>query len=625
MLKRFTNYKRVFIMVFTLLFTLGIMLTVPVSAVGYTNPLIIQRADPHIYKHTDGYYYFTGSVPEYDRIILRRATTIQGLSTASETTIWWKHSSGQMGAHIWAPELHYIDGKWYIYFAAGEAEHIWAIRIYVLECSSADPITGTWIERGQLQPAQNLFSLDSTTFENNGTRYLVWAMQDPASNYESCLWIASMSNPWTLGSTPVRISKPDYSWERAGIPVNEGPSVLKRNGKIFISYSAADTSANYCMGLLTASDTSNLLSSSSWSKNSTPMMQSSDATGQYGPGHNSFTKSEDGTQDIIVYHARPYKYISGDPLYDPNRHARVQTITWNSDGTPNFGIPVADSAIADPVSTSRIQSYNFTDRYVRQYNYDISIDTNVNPIEDSEWNIVPGLACAGSGYVSFESVSLPGYYLRHYNYDFMLAQYDNTGVFAQDATFKKVAGLANSSWTSFQSYNFPNRYIRHSNYMLRIDPISTDTDKQDATFNIVAGTTLSSYVQIRNRATNINIDGYGYTTNGSDCKQYSDNPSYNQQWVIEADGSYVKIKNRATGLYLDGMGRTTNGSIAGQWSSSTSNNQKWIKEAVGSYVKFKNVATNLYLDGMGRSSNGSDLGQWSSSSSYNQQWYLEIP
>ena len=96
----------------------------------FPNPLVEQRADPWIYKHTDGYYYFTASVPAYDCIELRRARTIQELGTAEPVVIWRKHEKGRMSGHIWAPELHYIDGKWYIYFAAGgsdEYETEWEI------------------------------------------------------------------------------------------------------------------------------------------------------------------------------------------------------------------------------------------------------------------------------------------------------------------------------------------------------------------------------------------------------------------------------------------------------------------------------------------------------------------
>ncbi len=138
----------------------------------FENPLIEQRADPWIYKHTDGNYYFSASVPEYDRIILRRAKTIQELASARETVIWRKHESGEMSKHIWAPEIHFIDGKWYVYFAAGKAEDIWAIRPYVLECTDSDPLTGTWVEKGIIKkPKTNKisftdFSLDATTSEH---------------------------------------------------------------------------------------------------------------------------------------------------------------------------------------------------------------------------------------------------------------------------------------------------------------------------------------------------------------------------------------------------------------------------------------------------------------------------
>src|SRR5690625_3994897 len=90
-----------------------------IKLLDYPNPLVEQRADPFIYKHTDGYYYFTGSYPEYDRIVLRRAKTIKGLKEAEEFMIWHKHDQGIMSSHIWAPEIHFVDGKWYIHFAAG--------------------------------------------------------------------------------------------------------------------------------------------------------------------------------------------------------------------------------------------------------------------------------------------------------------------------------------------------------------------------------------------------------------------------------------------------------------------------------------------------------------------------
>ena len=105
----------------------------------YNKPWILQRADPYVYKHTDGTYYFTASIPAYDGIVLRHSDTLAGLKDAEEVRVWQKHDKGIMSEHIWAPELHYLDGKWYIYYAGGDIDDVWAIRPYILECADQDP------------------------------------------------------------------------------------------------------------------------------------------------------------------------------------------------------------------------------------------------------------------------------------------------------------------------------------------------------------------------------------------------------------------------------------------------------------------------------------------------------
>ncbi|SOD81224.1 family 43 glycosylhydrolase [Streptomyces sp. Ag109_G2-15] len=309
----------------------------------FVNPLVLQRADPHITRHTDGRYYFTATAPEYDRIILHRSRTLNGLSTGAESVIWRAHATGPMGAHIWAPELHRIGGKWYIYFASAPAEDVWAIRIWVLENANPDPFQGTWVERGQVKTAWETFSLDATTFKHRGTRYLVWAQHEPGMDNNTALWISRMANPWTLTGPQVRLSTPEFDWECVGYKVNEGPYVLQRHGRVFLTYSASATDHHYCMGLLTADAGSDLMNAASWSKSPTPVFTSNDTTKQYGPGHNCFTVAEDGHSDVLVYHARQYKEITGDPLHDPNRHTRIQKLGWKPDGTPDFGSPVADT------------------------------------------------------------------------------------------------------------------------------------------------------------------------------------------------------------------------------------------------------------------------------------------
>ncbi|WP_372634531.1 family 43 glycosylhydrolase [Cohnella sp.] len=317
------------------------------QATEYSNPVVEQRADPWIYKHSDGYYYFTASVPEYDRIELRKSATIQGIADAKPVVCWRKRERGPLSANIWAPEIHFIDGKWYIYFAAAHTtetnEGLFDHRMYVLENESADPTEGTWTEKGQIKTNWESFSLDATTFEHGGVRYLVWAQKDPDIPGNSNLYIAPMSNPWTIEGKQVMITKPEYDWEVIGFLVNEGAAVLKRNGKIFISYSGSATDHHYCMGLLWADENRDLLDPASWHKSERPVFVTNEATGQYGPGHNSFTVSEDGRSDVLVYHARNYKEIVGDPLYDPNRHARAQILQWDENGMPVFGSPVADA------------------------------------------------------------------------------------------------------------------------------------------------------------------------------------------------------------------------------------------------------------------------------------------
>ncbi len=301
----------------------------------YNEPWILQRADPFICKQSNGKYYFTASMPAYDRIILRCADTLAGIADAEEVTIWKKHETGIMSKHIWAPELHYLDGKWYIYFAGGEKEDIWKIRPYVLECTDADPMTGEWKELGMMQCADDdafsfrAFSLDATVFENNGKRYYVWAEKVGVGRQISNLYIAEMETPNKLKTVQVLLTTPDYDWERVGFWVNEGPAVIKRNGKIFLTYSASETGAPYCMGMLTADDSTDLLDPRSWEKERYPVLASDPSIEVYGPGHNSFTVDEEGN-DILVYHARKESEIEGDPLYNPNRHTMLMKVEWEN-------------------------------------------------------------------------------------------------------------------------------------------------------------------------------------------------------------------------------------------------------------------------------------------------------
>ncbi len=303
--------------------------------IEFDNPIAEKRADPWVFKTDAGEYYLIATVPEYDRIVLRKANSINELKNAEEKVIWESHKSGDMAAHIWAPELHNIDGKWYIYFAAAPSDDRWKIRMWVLSNPSEDAMEGNWKEEGQIKTEKESFSLDATTFEHNGKRYLIWA-QSTGKGEGTSLFMSEMKDPVTLTGPEVIITRPEFSWECMKYKVNEGPAVIKKNGKIFVSYSASATNHYYCMGLLWIDDNVDLLDVKNWHKSAGSVFYTNEEFKRYGPGHNSFTTSEDGKKDILIYHARDYKDITGHELEDHNRATRARVIEWTESGFPDF-------------------------------------------------------------------------------------------------------------------------------------------------------------------------------------------------------------------------------------------------------------------------------------------------
>lgn len=323
----------------------------------YVNPFILERADPYVIKGDDDFYYFTASYPMksdkdtngYDRVVLRRARELTELPKAEEKTIWQATENTESHRFIWAPELHKIAGKWYVFYAGScSTENNWAFDCRVLQCQGQDPYNDIWVEKGKFQklPEDDFsftgFSLDMTYFEANGKSYVIWAQHSPEKI--SCLYMGEVNpaEPWKLISLPMLLTEPEYDWEKVRFAVNEGPSVLKHDGKVWVCFSASGTGPEYCVGALEASEQSDLLAKESWIKHEKPFLTSEDLEEEYGPGHNSFTKDKDGN-DIIVYHARSKEcfegkcgYSENDPLHDPCRHARVRTVTWSEDGVPKL-------------------------------------------------------------------------------------------------------------------------------------------------------------------------------------------------------------------------------------------------------------------------------------------------
>jgi GH43 family beta-xylosidase len=241
----------------------------------------------------------------------------------------------------------------------------------VLENAANDPLKGEWTLKGKLADSTDRWAIDGTVFENSGRLYAAWSGWEGEVNGVQSIYLADLENPWTVNGRGVRISTPEYPWEKMGdrkldrnseqnpaldvdepvhIDVNEGPEVLQHGDKIFLIYSASACWTDfYELGMLTARASDNLMDPASWKKSPVPVFWQSPRAHVYGPGHNSFFKSPDGKQDWILYHA------NSEPNQGCGAHRapRAQPFTWKPDGTPDFGRPVSTGKpIAKPTGES---------------------------------------------------------------------------------------------------------------------------------------------------------------------------------------------------------------------------------------------------------------------------------
>jgi GH43 family beta-xylosidase len=312
----------------------------------FTNPLLPSGPDPWVEYHDGVYYYMNTTVKN---LTLWKTHSVADLKHAEKKVMWTPPASGPYSHDIWAPEIHSLAGKWYIYFAADEGTNQ-THRIWVIENASPDPFQGEWTMKGKVADPADKWAIDASVFEDQGQLFLIWSGWQGDENGTQSIYIARLSNPWTVIGQRVRISTPEYPWEKVGdippylregnpphIDVNEGPEVLLHDGKIFLTYSAsACWTDNYALGMLTADSGNDLLNPASWKKSSVPVFQQSPEAHVYATGHNSFFKSADGTEDWLLYHANS-KPGQGCGWH---RAPRAQRFTWNSDGTPNFSVPV---------------------------------------------------------------------------------------------------------------------------------------------------------------------------------------------------------------------------------------------------------------------------------------------
>ena len=215
--------------------------------------------------------------------------------------------------------------------------------MWVLEAEGANP-RGKYRCRGQL--ATGGWAIDGTVMAlNDGRKYFLWSGWPAKSNGQQNIYIASMRDPATLSGTPALIAAPDQRWERAAMPICEGPQVLQRNGDIFIVYSASGSwTPAYCLGLL-HTKSHDVLNPGAWTKHGPVFKKTSQV---WGVGHCSFVKSLCQSEDWIVYHSKS----SLKPGWE-DRDVHAKRFTWSSDGFPDFGEPLPRIAPLQPTLNGR--------------------------------------------------------------------------------------------------------------------------------------------------------------------------------------------------------------------------------------------------------------------------------
>ncbi|WP_045744926.1 glycoside hydrolase family 43 protein [Actinoplanes rectilineatus] len=300
------------------------------AAGTFRNP-VGTKPDPFM-TYFNGNYYLT--MTEGDSIRIRKSPSVAGLLRASAITVWTDTDAGR-NKNVWAPEFHRFNGRWYMYYTADNGiddNH----RLYVLESDGDDP-AGSYHFRGQLLPPNHdKFAIDASILQQNGRMYVAFAGINQWQH--NGIMIAPLSDPWTVSGNAVPINA-------AGgcSTIREAPEFLQRNGTTYMVYSTCDTGLpDYQLWQLSIPSTADPLVAANWTQRSGAIFSRNDAAGVYGPGHNGFFTSPDGTETWMVYGAK----ATSATTYT-NRVSRIQRIGWNADGSPSLGRPLAVGATQD--------------------------------------------------------------------------------------------------------------------------------------------------------------------------------------------------------------------------------------------------------------------------------------
>lgn len=626
------------------LYALALLIFAPYVSAQYFTAPIGDVPDPHIVYH-DGWYYFTGTTGS--GVHLKKARTLEELKSVTFKQVFSSANGGPC-CDYWAPELHRINNVWYIYYTANPSGGIGNQRMFVIENTAADPTTGTWVNRGRIfDSSADSWAIDATVLQLNGQLYLIWSGVANASDGDKPqrLYIGRMTNPWTLQPGRVLLASPDYAWERNGL-VNEGPAMLRRNGKIFLTYSGSGCwTPDYAIGTLYMNETSNPMLASSWTKLSYPLFSKDPGREAYGPGHHSFFTSPDGSEVWMIYHATTV--AAGG--CDNTRTTRAQKISFDAAGFPVLGTPertgirltAPAGETAVPVKNVVLNGFYRIVPTSSNKSLDVEACSPALGAKVHQWDSHNGdcqqwhLQATGDGYYTIIS-RRGGLAMDVQNCSTANAapiqMWSPNGADCQKWSLESVAGGnylirskvsgkvldvqfgGSNNGAILQTYD----YLANPQQHFRLELIEASQRVTPGTYEIISrksGHALDLHNCSSDNGTNIQQ----YTRMGNDC----------QKWKVEdAGGGYYRIRAFSNNKSVDVNGcSTTPGANVQLWDNYDNDCQKFSFTHVrDNYFVIVNKASGHALDVAGCSTAANaNVQQWTNWLGDCQQWRFQTP
>lgn len=305
----------------------------------YEFPVAWHKADPCIGKWNGKYYFIsTNDLDREHSIYIREADSIPGLVTAQQVKILDAYTYPHLGNLLWAPELHVLNDRLYV-FHAGTPQEFFEEQSHVMALKEGgNPLKASDWEmpvRVRKKDGNYLYensgkgiTLDMTVFEAGGKHYVCWSQrQFLPVDQGAWLYIAQIDprEPWKLITDPVLLSIPEYGWANNHTFVDEGPFALKRDGKVYLTFSSAAVDSTYVVGLMTGDEHADLLNPENWVKENYPLLTSRSVEGEFGTGHNAYVTDDEGFV-WNTYHARPG--------LDGPRSSGIRRVHFNAEGFP---------------------------------------------------------------------------------------------------------------------------------------------------------------------------------------------------------------------------------------------------------------------------------------------------